>query len=88
MRGERCATESIHRGSKGAKTQVADVGEVADELIKSKTPAWKSPRSKDQWRQRLNDYAKSLLALPIDKVDSLAVLAILKPLWHTKPETA
>jgi integrase len=73
---------------KAQKRKLPTFGEVADELIKSKTPAWKSPRSKDQWRQRLNDYAKSLLALPIDKVDSLAVLAILKPLWHTKPETA
>jgi Arm DNA-binding domain len=50
-------------------------GEVADELIRSKTPAWKSPRSKEQWRQRLNDYAKPLLLLPIDKVDTAAVLS-------------
>ena len=29
-----------------------------------------------------------LLALPVDKVDSIAVLGALKPLWHEKPETA
>jgi integrase len=73
---------------KAEKRKLPTFGEVADELIKSKTPAWKSPRSKDQWRQRLNDYAKPLLALPIGRVDSIAVLSTLKPFWHTKPETA
>jgi integrase len=72
---------------KATKKKMPTFREVAEELIKSKMPAWKSPRSKDQWRQRLNDYAKPLLALPIDKVDSVAVLSALKPLWHEKPET-
>ena len=73
---------------KAEKRQVPTFNEVADELIRSKTPAWKSPRSKDQWQQRLRDYARPLLALPIDKVNSIAVLGALKPLWHAKPETA
>ena len=73
---------------KAAKKRRPTFSEVADELIRSKTPAWKSPRSKAQWRQRLNDYAKPLLLLPIDKVDIAAVLSALRPLWHEKPETA
>ena len=73
---------------KAEKRQVPTFNEVADELIRSKTPAWKSPRSKDQWRQRLRDYAKPLLGLPVDKVDPISVLGALKPLWHAKPETA
>jgi integrase len=73
---------------KAEKRHVPTFNEVADELIRSKTPAWKSPRSKDQWRQRLRDYAKPLLGLPVDEVDSIAVLDALKPLWHAKPETA
>jgi integrase len=36
----------------------------------------------------LRDYAKPLLTIPIDRVDSIAVLGALKPLWHAKPETA
>jgi integrase len=73
---------------KGSKQRTPTFGEIAVELIKSKTPSWKSPTSKDQWRQRLNDYAKPLLPLSIDKVETVAVLNTLKPLWHTKPETA
>ena len=44
---------------KAAKQRMPTFSEVADELIRSKTPAWKSPRSKEQWRQRLKDYAKA-----------------------------
>jgi integrase len=73
---------------KAAKQKMPTFSEVADELIRSKTPAWKSPRSKEQWRQRLNDYAKPLLVLLIDRVDTAAVLSALKSLWHEKPETA
>jgi integrase len=73
---------------KGSKQKTPTFGEIAVDLIESKTPSWKSPRSKDQWRQRLNDYAKPLLPLPIDKVETVAVLNTLKPFWHSKPETA
>jgi acyl transferase domain-containing protein len=61
------ARRKVHAGidpiedRKAEKRQVPTFNEVADELIRSKTPAWKSPRSKDQWRQRLRDYAKPLL---------------------------
>jgi integrase len=88
------ARRKVHAGidpiedRKAEKRQVPTFNEVADELIRSKTPAWKSPRSKDQWRQRFRDHAKPLLTLPVDRVDSMAVLGALKPLWHAKPETA
>jgi integrase len=73
---------------KTARRRTSTFGEVAEELIRSKTPAWKSPRSKEQCRQRLNDYAKALLATPIDKIDGAAVVGVLRPIWHEKPETA
>jgi integrase len=73
---------------KATRKRTSIFSAVANELIKSKAPAWKSPRSEEQWRQRLKDYAKPLLALPIDKIDTASVLSVLKPLWHTRPETA
>jgi len=36
----------------------------------------------------LADYAKPLRTLPVDEVDTAAVLGVLQPLWHAKPETA
>jgi integrase len=73
---------------KATRKRTSIFSAVDNELIKSKAPAWKSPRSEEQWRQRLQDYAKPLLALPIDKIDTASVLSVLKPLWHTRPETA
>jgi integrase len=73
---------------KATRKRTSIFSAVANELIKSKAPAWKSPRSEEQLRQRLKDYAKPLLALPIDKIDTASVLSVLKPLWHTRPETA
>ena len=73
---------------KATRKRTSIFSAVANELIKSKAPAWKSSRSEEQWRQRLKDYAKPLLALPIDKIDTASVLSVLKPLWHTRPETA
>ena len=36
----------------------------------------------------LTVYAAPLRDLPVDKINTEDVLAVLKPLWTTKPETA
>ena len=36
----------------------------------------------------LEVYAAPLRAMPVDEVDTAAVLAVLRPIWSTKPETA
>ena len=36
----------------------------------------------------LETYAKPLRALPVDEVDTEAVLGVLQPIWRTTPETA
>ncbi len=36
----------------------------------------------------LEVYAAPLRAMPVDEVDTAAVLAVLQPIWSTKPETA
>ena len=34
------------------------------------------------------EYAKPLRALPVDEIDTEAVLGVLQPLWQARPETA
>lgn len=63
-------------------------GDCADALIEAKAPGWRSPKHKEQWSATLNAYAKALLTLPIDQVDTASVLGVLKPIWHAKQETA
>jgi len=61
---------------------------MAAALIEAKTPGWKNEKHKYQWRQTLTEYAKPLHHLPVNEVDTEAVLAALQPIWLTKAETA
>jgi integrase len=63
-------------------------GAVADALIAAKQSAWRNPRHRLQWRVTLETYAKALYPLPVDEIDTAAVLAVLTPLWQRAPETA
>lgn len=63
-------------------------GAVADALVKAKESEWRNEKHKAQWRTSLTDFAAPLSGLPVDKIDTAAVLSVLKPLWQAKPETA
>ena len=41
-----------------------------------------------QWKMTLTEYAKPLRGLPVDEVDTEAVLFVLQPMWQSIPETA
>jgi integrase len=66
----------------------ASFGECADQLIAAMRPAWRNKKHAAQWEMTLRDYAAPLRRLPVDKVTTDDVLSVLKPLWHSKPETA
>jgi integrase len=63
-------------------------GEMADELVKGLGVQWRNEKHRAQWKMTLKAYAKPLRARPVDKIDTEAVLDVLKPLWQAKPETA
>jgi len=49
----------------------------------------KRVRSRGQWRQTLMDYAYPVIGkMPVDEIETNDVLAVLKPIWETKCETA
>ncbi|MGF7210087.1 integrase [Skermanella aerolata] len=63
--------------------------EIAEECIAAHAPGWKSPKSEKQWRASLETYAYPHIGdLPVDRVDVSGVLAVLRPIWTAKPETA
>jgi integrase len=66
----------------------ASFGECADQLITAMRPSWRNNKHAAQWEMTLRDYAAPLRRLPVDKVTTDDVLSVLKPLWHSKPETA
>jgi integrase len=63
-------------------------GAFADEYISSVEDGWKSPIHRQQWRSSLRDHAAALTDVPIAEVGTDQVLAVLQPIWLTKPETA
>ena len=70
-----------------AKT-VTTFGDFSDVYISSVEEGWKNEVHRKQWRTSLRDHAASLSDLPIDAIDTDAVMATLQPIWLTKAETA
>ena len=71
------------------RSGVPTFGEVAEKVIDMRAPGWRdSGRTEAQWRASLRDHAAALLDMPVNKVDAAAVLGVLIPHWHERPETA
>ena len=51
-------------------------------------PSWRNDKHAEQWRMTLTEYAKAIRDKPVDQIDVADVLAVLKPHWEQRPETA
>jgi integrase len=63
-------------------------GEIADEFLESKAREWGNAKHREQWRWSLTEGSAALRSRSADEIDTEAVLAVLKPIWIEKPETA
>jgi len=63
-------------------------GEMADEVRESLSAGFRNEKHKAQWKSTLETYAAPLRTKPLDIIATDDVLAVLKPIWSTKPETA
>ncbi|NHN84506.1 tyrosine-type recombinase/integrase [Acetobacter musti] len=62
---------------------------VAERYIADQAPGWRDPLRPQNWRRSLEIHAYELIGdKPVAKVDTDDVLAILRPIWATKTETA
>lgn len=72
-----------------AKASEPTFAECADAYIKSMETGWSNPKHRQQWRQTLGkDYCREISATPVSEITLADVLAVLKPIWTDKPETA
>jgi integrase len=78
------ARDAERRASQSRKT----FGECAVALIAAKQSEWRNVKHRRQWRVTLETYCVPIWAMPVDEVDTEAVLAVLRPLWQTRTETA
>jgi integrase len=67
---------------------VPTFGEAADALIEAMRPSWKSEKHAAQWKMTLTEYAAPIRAIGVDAITTEDVLGVLRPIWHSKPETA
>ncbi len=70
------------------KPEKPTFGAIADALIAAKESEWRNEKHRAQWRVSLMEFAAPLRSRPIDEIDTAEVLAVLTPLWQTRPETA
>ena len=68
---------------------VPTFGEFADGYVAEIAVGFSNPKHRAQWSMTLGDaYCASIRGKPIDKVSTDDVVAILRPIWLTKSETA
>jgi integrase len=63
-------------------------GEMADNVRETLSAGFRNEKHKAQWKSTLETYAAPLRAKPVDTIATEDVLAVLKPIWTTKAETA
>jgi integrase len=63
-------------------------GTMADDVRKSLSAGFRNEKHIAQWRMTLDTYAAPLRGKPVDAITTDDVIAVLKPIWLEKPETA
>lgn len=67
---------------------VPTFGAFADTLVGDIASGFSNQKHAAQWRTTLTTHAAALRDKPVDKITTDDVLAVLKPIWTTIPETA
>lgn len=84
--------QAIARGQDPRRRRAPGVptfGAIADAYVDRIAPGLASAKHLAQWRASLGaGLCRSLRALPVDAIDTRAVLEVLAPIWATRPETA
>lgn len=63
--------------------------EAVEGCMEKKAPEFTSEKHLKQWRSTLNRYAVPVIGKrPVDEIDANDILAVLKPIWMDKTETA
>jgi hypothetical protein len=67
---------------------VPTFAKVAEAFMDEHDGGWRNAKHRQQWRTSLMKYAAGLQEKPVSEVSTYDVLAVLRPIWREKPETA
>ena len=62
--------------------------EMAEDVVSALEGGWRNDKHKAQWRATIKAYCTPIVGKAVDRVNTDDVLAVLRPIWATKPETA
>lgn len=71
-----------------ASQSLQTFGDFAIKLVDDLAPGWRSPVHVRQWRTTLAVDAAALTPKALSRISTEDVLAVLQPIWQSKPETA
>ena len=90
-RGQKTNGRDPLEARRHAEQQAARIpkfGDYALALVDRIEVGFSNPKHRQQWRNTLTTYCKSIWTLRIDQVETKGVLDCLTPIWTSKPETA
>lgn len=77
------------RAALAVKAGISTFAVAATEYIAEQAKSWTNTKHADQWANTLETYAMPTIgAKQVDVIDTTDLLAILRPIWETKTETA
>lgn len=80
---------ALRRAAKASEAGAVSFGAFADELVEEIRAGFRNEKHRAQWAMTLGDaYCRDLRKKPIHEVTTEDILAVLKPVWLTKAETA
>jgi len=76
------------RKAETAKEAGQTFGAFVDTLLPTITKSFRNAKHRAQWKSTLDTHGAKLRPMRLDAIETADVLATLKPIWQTKPETA
>ncbi len=71
------------------KARSVTFNSAAKLCIAAKRPDWKNAKHAAQWTNTLATYAAPFIGeMGVQQIDTASILAVLEPVWNSKPETA
>jgi len=80
--------DPIAEWNKPDAEEVPTFGKAADAFLEARAGEWRNDKHKAQWTMTLTRYCEAIRDIPVDAIDTEAVLSVLQPLWTRVPETA
>lgn len=81
--------DPIAEARRPAPAAVPTFAQAAERYIEAHAAGWSNAKHREQWTSTLSAYVFPLIgSVPVDRIDTEAVLRVLTPIWNVKTETA